>query len=142
MAGVNSGKIVAGGLLAGLVLNIGDFLINGVFMAADFRAGMERLGLDPAAMESGSVALTWIAVDFLMGLLLVWTYAAMRPRFGPGPQTAILAAFPLFTAVTLIMFGFTMMGFFTTGVFVKSTLFSLVNVAIGAIAGAWLYREN
>jgi hypothetical protein len=77
-----------------------------------------------------------------MGLLLVWTYAAMRPRFGPGPQTAILAAFPLFTAVTLIMFGFTMMGFFTTGVFVKSTLFSLVNVAIGAIAGAWLYREN
>ena len=142
MAGINSGKIVTAGLLAGLVLNIGDFVINGVLMAGEFQAGMERLGLDPAAMETGAVAVSWITVDFLLGLLIVWTYAAMRPRFGPGPKTALLAAFPLFTAVTLVLFGFTMMGFFTTSVFVKSTIFSAVNVAIGAVAGAWLYKEN
>jgi hypothetical protein len=40
------------------------------------------------------------------------------------------------------MFGFTMMGFFTTSVFVKSTIFSAVTIAIGAVAGAWLYRES
>ena len=142
MAGVNTGKIVAGGLLAGLVLNIGDFLINAVIMAADFRAGLERLGLDPGVMESSSVALTWIVVDFLLGLLLVWTYAAMRPRFGPGPKTALLAAFPIFAGITLIMLGLTNMGFFTMGIFVKSTVFSAINTAIGAVAGAWLYREN
>ena len=27
-----------------------------------------------------------------MGLLLVWLYAAIRPRFGPGPRTATYAA--------------------------------------------------
>jgi hypothetical protein len=142
MAGVNTGKIVAGGLLAGLVLNIGDFLINAVIMAADYRAGLERLGLDPAALESPSVALTWIVVDFLIGLLLVWTYAAMRPRFGPGPKTALLAAFPIYAGITLIMLGFTNMGFFTMGVFVKSSVFTAINAAIGAVVGAWLYREN
>ena len=32
--------------------------------------------------ERPAVAGTWIAIDFLFGILLVWTYAAMRPRFG------------------------------------------------------------
>lgn len=138
---INSGKVVAGGLLAGLVLNVGDFLINGVLMAADHAAAMSRLGLDPAAMETPSVALSWIAVDFLFGLLIVWTYAAIRPRFGPGPKTAVLAAFPLFAAATLILYGFTAMGMFTFGVFFKGTIYSAVNVLIGGIVGAWAYKE-
>jgi hypothetical protein len=141
MAGINTGKVVAGGLLAGLVMNIGDIFINVVLLAAEFRAGLERLGLDPVAAESGSVMATWITVDFLLGIVLVWSYAAMRPRFGPGPKTAILAAIPLFAGITLIMFGLTVMGFFTMGLFAKSTVCSAVNAAISAVAGAWLYRE-
>lgn len=139
---INTGKVVAGGLLAGLVFNLGDFLINGVLMAADYAAAMSRLGLDPAAMETASVALSWIAVDFLFGLIAVWTYAAIRPRFGPGPKTAVLAAFPLFAGATLVLYGFTSMGVFTFDVFFKGTIFSAVNTVIGSIAGAWLYTEG
>jgi hypothetical protein len=141
MAGVKSGKIVVAGLIAGLVLNVGDFLINAVLMTADYQAELTRLGLDPAAAESGRVIATWVMIDFLMGVLLVWNYAAIRPRFGPGPRTALFAAFPLFTAVTLIMFGLSVMGYFSTAVFVKGTVFSAVNVAIGSLVGAWLYKE-
>ena len=139
---INTGKVVAGGLLAGLAFNLGDFLINGVLMAADNAAAMSRLGLDPAAMQTAAVALSWIAVDFLFGLLVVWTYAAMRPRFGPGARTAVLAAFPIFSAATLVLFGFTSMGVFTFDIFIKGTIFSAVNVVIGSIAGAWLYTEG
>jgi hypothetical protein len=135
------GKVVAGGLLAGLVLNLGDMIINGVLLAADFEASMARLGLDPAVLTSVPVAVTWIAVDFLVGLLLVWSYAAMRPRFGPGPKTAILGAVPLVGGVTLVLFGFTMMGYFTSAVFVKGTIASVINAAIGAVVGAWMYSE-
>lgn len=141
MARINMGKVVVAGLLAGLVLNVGDFLINAVFMAADFQATATRLGLDPAALESGSVIATWVIVDFVMGIVLVWNYAAVRPRFGAGPATAILGALAPFLAVTLVMLGFTGMGFFTMTLFVKSTLFSAINFAIGAVAGAWLYSE-
>jgi hypothetical protein len=139
---INSGKVVAGGLLAGLLFNAGDFLINGVLMADDYAASMSRLGLDPAAMATPTVAMSWIVVDFLFGLIAVWTYAAIRPRFGAGPKTAVLAAVPMFAGATLVMYGFTSMGVFTFDVLWKGTLFSVVNVAIGSIAGAWVYSER
>ena len=86
MSGINIGKVVAGGLLAGLVLNVIDFVIGGFLMADDFAANTVRLGLDPATQTTPAVAITWIAMDFVMGLVLVFTYAAIRPRFGPGAE--------------------------------------------------------
>jgi hypothetical protein len=139
---MNSGKVVVGGLVAGVVMNVGDFLINTQILVADNTAFLKRLNLDPAAMESLSGMLPWIVVDFLMGLLLVWTYAAIRPRFGPGVSTAIIAALIPFIAVTLVLAGFTSMGVFTTGMFIKGSIAALVNTSIGSVAGAWVYTEG
>src|SRR6267378_3620510 len=84
MTGINTGKVVAAGLLAGLVANAFDFVTNTYILAADWQALATAHNMDPAAMTSPAVAGTWIAVDFLFGLLLVWTYAAIRPRLGAG----------------------------------------------------------
>ncbi|MGQ0734206.1 MAG: hypothetical protein ACT4QD_11175 [Acidobacteriota bacterium] len=138
---INRGKVVAGGLVAGLVFNIGDFLINAVFMVAENEQLMTRLGLDPAAMTSIGGMLPWIVIDFIFGVLVVWTYAAIRPRFGPGPRTAISAGLIPFIAATLIIAGLTSMGLFATTAFLKGTALSLVNVVIGSVAGAWVYTE-
>lgn len=138
---LNTGKVVAGGLLAGLVFNVGDFLINAVLLAAENRDFLTRLGLDPAAMETFTGMLPWIVIDFLFGLLVVWTYAAIRPRFGPGVRTAVLAGLIPFVAVSLVLAGFTSMGVFATSMFVKGTVASFVNVTVGSIAGAWVYTE-
>ena len=50
---------------------------------------LARLGVSESAVQS------WIrvfaAADFMWGFLLVFTYAAIRPRFGPGPKTAIIS---------------------------------------------------
>ncbi|MGE0449361.1 MAG: hypothetical protein AB7Q29_07240 [Vicinamibacterales bacterium] len=142
MARINGARVIIGGLLAGLLLNIGDFLINGVLLADEFRAGLVRLGLDPVALEAASVTMRWVAVDFALGLLLVWTYASMRPRFGPGPRTAILAFVPTFVAITSIMFGLAGMGFFTLSLFSKITAYSAVNAIVASLAGAWAYKES
>ena len=114
---MNTGKVVVGGLVAGLVFNIGDFVINTMLLAADNAAFMTRLGL------------------------VVWTYAAIRPRFGPGVSTAIIAGLIPFLGATLVLGGFTSMGVFTTSMFIKGTVGSLVNTVIGAVAGAWVYTE-
>jgi hypothetical protein len=139
---INTGKVVAGGLLAGLVFNIGDFLINTTVLAAENQALMTKLGLDPAAMESFSGMLPWIVIDFLFGLLVVFTYAAIRPRFGPGVGTALTAGFVLFLAVTLVLAGFTSMGVFPMSAFVKGSIASLANTLVGSVAGAWVYTES
>jgi len=138
---MNTGKVIVGGLVAGLVFNVGDFLINTQVLAADNAAFMTRLGLDPAAMESFSGMAPWIVVDFLMGLLIVWTYSAIRPRLGPGVSTAIVAGLIPYLGATLVLAGFTSMGVFTTAMFIKGSIAALVNISIGSVAGAWVYTE-
>lgn len=141
MSAINTGKVVTGGLIAGLVFNVLD-MINGMFiMAADFQANAVRLGLDPAMAESAAGITTWVVVDFLMGILAVWVYAAIRPRFGPGPKTAVNAAIALWLAVSLVMFGLTTGGLFPLALFVKITLIQLVFSIVGTVAGAKFYSE-
>jgi hypothetical protein len=88
---MNIPRIIVAGLAAGLVMNVGDFITGAFLMADEMRAMMSRLGLDAAAMETPEGIIPWVIVDFLYGILIVFTYAAIRPRFGPGPKTAILA---------------------------------------------------
>jgi hypothetical protein len=141
MAGINTGKVVTGGLLAGLVFNVLDFISNSVLFAADLSANFTRLGLDPAAMENASGIATWVIIDFLMGIVAVWTYAAIRPRFGPGAKTAAYAGAVLWLAIFLVMFGLTRAGMFPMGVSLKYGLMALVTNVVGTIAGAWAYKE-
>ena len=61
-------------------------------LADDMNANAQRLNLDPAVGATRPPR--WSAgslVDFIYGLLIVFTYAGFRPRFGPGPRTAIIA---------------------------------------------------
>ncbi len=142
MPGINAAKVLTGGLIAGLVASVIDLVSNLVIMRQDLQAMIERLHLDPALMESASVTVAWIAVDFLMGILLVFAYAAMRPRFGPGPKTAVIAGLTLFLAVTFVMFGFSVMGIMTMGLFVESSACALVSVLAASLVGAATYREE
>jgi hypothetical protein len=142
MASINVGRVVAGGLVAGVVANAIDFVTNTYVLASDIAAWAPTRNLDPAAMNSGPVAATWIAVDFMMGLLLVSTYAAMRPRFGAGPKTAVLAGLALWIAVTIILFGFTQMSVFSMDLFVKGSICALINMVIASVVGAAVYKEE
>ena len=142
MASINIGKVVTGGLVAGVVANAVDFVTNTYVLAADWQAWAVSHNIDPAVLTSGSVAATWMAVDFIFGLLLVWTYAAMRPRFGPGIQTAFFAGLVIYLAPTLIVFGFTMMGMLTMAMFIKGSCLSIISVFGAAIVGAAIYKEE
>jgi len=141
MTSINTGKVVAGGLLAGLVANAFDFVTNTYVLASDWAALARAHNMDPAAMTSASTAGTWIAVDFVFGILLVLTYAAIRPRFGAGVKTAIYAGLLVYIAPTLVLFGFTMMGLLTMTLFVKGSATSIVSILAASVAGASIYKE-
>ena len=142
MASINTGKVIVGGLVAGVVANAIDFVTNMYVLAPDYAELAKAHNMDPAAFNTPAVAVTWIVADFVFGLLLVWTYAAMRPRFGPGVSTAILAGLPIFLAPTVVIFGFTVMGMFTMTLFVKGTIGAILSTFAAAIAGAAVYTES
>ena len=138
---INTGKVVTGGLLAGFVFNVLDMTWNYTVLADDMKAMVEQLRLNPAVTTDFSYAIPWIVIDFLFGLVVVWNYAAIRPRFGPGPKTAILAGLVPYFGVVLVMYGFTAMGVFTMSMWVKNVALSLITTIAGSVAGAWAYKE-
>ena len=90
MSGINNAKVIVGGLVAGVVVNAVNFVVNGVMLGPQWQAATIARGVDPAAIESSMLA-GWITSGFLLGIAIVWIYAAIRPRFGPGPSTAVCA---------------------------------------------------
>ncbi len=141
MASINTGRVVAGGLVAGVVTNACDMLWHMTVMQDDMAAMAQKFGMDPAAAQSMSAAAPWIVIDFLFGILIVWTYAAMRPRFGPGPKTALIAGITLYLAVTAVLYGFTSMGMMPMGALARGSAAELVSTVLGSLAGAAVYKE-
>jgi len=139
---INSGRVVAGGLVAGVVANAIDFVTNTYVLGADMQAWAASHNIDQATLTSGTVAGSWAAVDFIYGLLIVFTYAAMRPRFGAGVRTAIIAGLVVFLAPTIVLFGFTQMGMLTMPMFVKGAIGAVVSSLAAALAGAAVYKEE
>ena len=136
---MNIGRIILGGLVAGIVANAGDYVINMYLMAEEGAAMAQRLNLSATAVE-GSLT-TWIVVDMIWGLLLVFTYAGFRPRFGPGPRTAIIAGVTIWLAVCVVFAGLMSMGIYTQQAYLKGSVLTLANTLIASLAGAYFYRE-
>ena len=83
MGKINLKGVIIGGLVAGVVLNIVDFILFTVILKDEMAAMMQAMG-KPATMATGTIV--WFTfVDFLFGIFLVWVYAAIRPRYGAGP---------------------------------------------------------
>ncbi len=135
MGKINWGRVVVGGLLAGLVLNVLDFLVNGVWLSNDWNAAMQALGKG----QMDAALIKWFVIyDFLVGIFMVWLYAAIRPRYGAGAKTAVYAGVATWL---LIAFFHAIAGIFPQRLFVITTLAALVCVPLAAVVGAWQYKE-
>ena len=140
--GINYARVALGGLAAGVVANVCDFLSNTYLMADDVQRLTRRLNLDWSVVNSPAVLATWTIVDFIYATLMVWTYAAIRPRLGPGPKTALCAGLVIYAAVTAVLFGFQSMGIFTLDSFLKNALLSLITAVLASLVGGAVYKEN
>ena len=138
---INNGRVIAGGLLTGVIINVLDIAWHLTVLAGDYQAMVDRLRLDPAVLTSFSSAIPWMVVNFVIGPVIIWNYAAMRPRLGPGPRTAILAGLVPWVAVTAVWCGFAGMGVFTMAMVIKGSAFALLNIVVASVAGAWVYKE-
>ena len=141
--GINTGKVITGGLAAGVVMNVFDFVTNTYIMAERFKTEMDALNpaLMPKMMET-STTITFVALDFLYGVLLVLTYAAVRPRFGAGAGTAIKTALLVWAIAGTTWYFTTAMGMVSMGAFAMMSVISLVTFLAAAYVGAMLYKED
>jgi hypothetical protein len=83
---INTSKVAIGGVVAGIAMIAVGFVANKFLLGAQSMAEMNAYKAGSAdAMMAGSNAIIYPLLDVVLGIALVWTYAAIRPRFGPGP---------------------------------------------------------
>ncbi len=140
MGKINWGRVVLGGLLAGVVLNVVDYVLYGVWLRPDFAATMQALGKPAGAMDS--LVPLFVVVDFVYGIGLVWLYAAIRPRFGAGVKTAVIAGVAVWFFISLLRaISEAPMGLFAQRVYTLGTCVTLIEYAVAGAVGAYLYKE-
>lgn len=140
MGKINWQRVVLGGLVAGLVLNVVDYVLYGIVLAADFDAALQALGKSGMDM---SMVWVFVLLDFAYGIWLVWMYAAIRPRYGAGPRTAVWAGILAWVGVGLFhAIGESTMGLFPSRLYVIGVVVSLVLFPAAVVAGAALYKEE
>ncbi len=139
MARINAGKVVVGGLVATVVMavsSVGMLLVVGDQMTV---AG-EALG---ARELNAAVMVGYLAVGLATGILAVWVYAAIRPRFGPGPRTALLAGLVVWALRPgLAIAVFLLMGLMPTGLLLTELVWQLVRIPLATVVGARFYSES
>jgi hypothetical protein len=142
MPQLNSSRVILGGLAAGLVMNIIDAITNGFLLGARWKVETDALNPGLIAKAGGSGTLGWVIVDFILGILTVWVYAAIRPRLGPGPQTALTAAFGIWLAAHAAYASYAFMGYYSWSLVGVSAAGGLVAALAGGYVGARLYTES
>jgi hypothetical protein len=139
MRKINWGRVLAGGIVAGIVINIFEYVTNGKVLAADWAAAMQTLGrqMPPNAIP---IFILW---GFLVGISAIWLYAVARSRFGPGPGTAVLIGIAYWVIgylfPNLVNWA---LAIFPSRLLAITTVVGLIEIIVASLAGASIYKER
>ena len=142
MGQINWGRVIGGGLLAGLIMNIGEAALHGGMLGQDGVELFRRYGVSDVAAPWQMIAL--IGMTFVLGVVAVWLYAAIRPRYGAGPGTAICAGLAVWVLAHVwsgVYLGAGFTGLIPPKLAWLPVAWGLVEAPLATLAGAWLYKE-
>lgn len=136
MKRINWSRVLVCGLLAGIVWIVLGSVVTAL-LGREFAAlPNNRLG----APTPGFVMVN-VALDLLEGISILWLYAAIRPRFGPGVKTALIVAFAWWFIVSLGDATWCSFGFFPPRTVIPLMVGTLPALTLATVAGARFYRE-
>lgn len=146
MGKINWGRVVLGGMLAGVVLIVLS-AVSTVFFAGRLRFADAVRTFRPSA-TGGAALLFFLSVFLVLGMLMTWWYAAIRPLFGPGPKTAGIAGLAVWlTAMWLGVVGFAFKSLAMGEPYalpagpMLPVLYLAIMVA-STLSGAWVYKQH
>lgn len=142
MNNVNWGKFVVGAVIVAIICFLSDGFLHQKIVNDQWMAIYDALGA--TATEHSNWKMVWFMVfEAGRGFLTMYVYVLLRPRLGPGVQTATWAGVVAWVAYSLTgPAQFIPIGFFSEALWVKAGLFQLVFSIVAAIAGAAPYSEK
>lgn len=142
MGKINCIRVFIGGLVAGVVVNVIAFVAWALYVRAGWRAALEAVGRPPQETVGTTVLL--VVVGFLIGFLIVWLYAAIRPRYGAGPKTALIAGIAAWFFLGIIpdLAWGSILRLIPAKLWAIDVVETLVITVVASLLGAWVYKEQ
>ena len=141
MGQINIGGVLKGGLAAAVLMNISQYILNLPVAGAQMAAELAARNLPPA-VGAGQIAVFAVSTTVL-GFITIFVYAAIRPRLGPGPMTAMAAGLMMWAASYLYaaILGGTI-GLYSMGLVLTIIIWSAVEMLIASAVGGYFYNES
>ena len=143
MGKINWTRVFLGGLAWWVVFNLLWVAALFLYLEPEVTAAWKALGLEFSQHRTPGFAVFWFVLTYVVGVIAIWLYAAIRPRYGPGPKTAVGAGLVLWfigNFTPMIFFGFT--GVFSVRFVTIDVATNLVLIVAATVVGAWLYKEE
>jgi hypothetical protein len=141
MGKINLSRVILGGIVAGIVIDLFEGILNGAILASQWAEVLTGLGKSVTMSVKQIVAFN--VLGLAVGMLTVGLYAAIRPRFGAGPRTGILAGLAVW-ALAFVMGDATpvFLHIFPVGTMATSLVVEAVGMVVAGAAGAAVYKES
>lgn len=137
---MNVRGVILGGVVAGVVINISEYVLNEIVLAGELAAVLAARNLPSIGAHA---ILAFVVLGFVLGVALVWCYASIRARFGPGPTTAAIAGVVVwFLAYFWSTSFYVVVGLIPLRVFIVSLVWGLAELVVAALVGGRLYTET
>jgi hypothetical protein len=138
MGKINWGRVLLGGVVAAVVIDLVDYVVNTYVWEKQYAVLMKALGIQLRAHAIPVFLLEGLVV----GIVLIWAYAAARPRYGAGAKTALITGFAIWVVGSLIP----SVDEWASGILPANMLWAgvvvgFIAILIASLAGASLYKE-
>ena len=142
MTQVNWARLALSGLIAFVIVYFADALVHENLLDTDWKAVYAQLGV--AEPQEHGWAIAYFAVfDLGRAFLSIYIYVLMRPFYGAGPKTAVLAGVVAWLAFSVTgPAQFIPLGFYSNALWIKVAVFQLITSIVSVLAGAWFYKDS
>jgi hypothetical protein len=139
---IRIGRMLISGLVAGLVLNIGEAALHAGILGDATTAAYTALNRTIVPNPINLTSL--IVVTFLQGIVVAWLYAMVRPRFSSPFMAAAcvgLVAWVLSSVYSAVYLHSGLSGIFPANIVWVPVAWELIEYPLAVLAAAAVYRE-
>lgn len=140
MGKINWSRVLLSGILAGIGANILAFGSWYLFLEKGWSAELAQLGRP--IQETVGFNVFWVVWYFVVGITATWLYAAVRPRFGAGPKTAVVAGVAYWIVAYLIpTVAWVFLTRLSSSLIIRDAVANFVVIIVAMLIGGRWYQE-
>ena len=134
------------GSLIGIVIVVGECVLNGVILADQLQASSLPATSEPK--NQAALAIFFLLKMYLYGFIIIWFYQSICPKYGEGLKSSLVAGvFFAFLIWVWVMSSMYAAGYVTWEVTLTTMLWGMIEVPVATVLGTtlldrWNHRAN